>query len=171
MEPRLFNSTNGTRPVVLCFSGHDPGGGAGIQADIEAIAAAGSHATTCITALTDQDSQTLYSYQPIDPVVFKERADHIIADLKPAVIKVGMVGSRVILAAIIEIVRRYPNLSLIVDPVLAAGGGECIGWANLHAFITERAGFLCRGNIGCIGFISPFLSIKLDTARRTNLGA
>lgn len=123
---------------MLCFSGHDPGGGAGIQADIEAIGAAGSHATTCITALTDQDSQTLYSYHSIDPVLLKAQADHIIADLKPAVIKVGMVGSRVILAVIADIVRSYPNLPLIVDPVLAAGGGAALAESDFAIQLADQ---------------------------------
>ncbi|HIE54044.1 MAG TPA: hydroxymethylpyrimidine/phosphomethylpyrimidine kinase, partial [Chromatiaceae bacterium] len=43
-------------PIVLALSGHDPSGGAGIQADIEAIQAQGCHATTAITCLTVQDS-------------------------------------------------------------------------------------------------------------------
>ena len=41
-----------SRPVVLCLSGHDPSGGAGLQADIEALIAQGCHAATEITALT-----------------------------------------------------------------------------------------------------------------------
>ena len=39
-------------PVVLVFSGHDPSGGAGVQADIEAIISQGVHPATVITALT-----------------------------------------------------------------------------------------------------------------------
>ena len=45
------------RPTVLCFSGLDPSGGAGIQADIESIGASGAHAAIACTALTIQNSQ------------------------------------------------------------------------------------------------------------------
>ncbi|MDP1776563.1 MAG: bifunctional hydroxymethylpyrimidine kinase/phosphomethylpyrimidine kinase, partial [Moraxellaceae bacterium] len=50
------------RPVVLCFSGLDPSGGAGLQADIEAIASCGAHAAVVATALTIQDSQQVYGF-------------------------------------------------------------------------------------------------------------
>ncbi|MBL4621442.1 MAG: hydroxymethylpyrimidine/phosphomethylpyrimidine kinase [Immundisolibacteraceae bacterium] len=136
MENRLSSQINQPRPVVLCFSGHDPGGGAGIQADIEAIGAAGGHAATCITALTDQDSQRLYSYQSVDPALLKAQADHIIADFKPVVIKVGMVGSHAILAVIADIVRAYPDLALIIDPVLSTGGGAALSESD---FVTQLA--------------------------------
>ena len=44
-----------SRPVVLCLSGHDPSGGAGLQADIEALLAQGCHAAPAVTALTVQE--------------------------------------------------------------------------------------------------------------------
>ena len=43
-----------SRPVVLCLSGHDPSGGAGLQADIEALLAQGCHAAPAVTALTER---------------------------------------------------------------------------------------------------------------------
>ena len=46
-------------PVVMTFAGHDPSGGAGIQADIEAIASMGCHAAAVVTALTVQDTQNV----------------------------------------------------------------------------------------------------------------
>ena len=54
-------------PVVLSLSGHDPTGGAGIQADIESIRAQGVHALTLITALTAQDTQDVLAVYPQDP--------------------------------------------------------------------------------------------------------
>ena len=41
-----------TVPTVLVFAGLDPTGGAGLQADIEAIASMGCHAAPVATALT-----------------------------------------------------------------------------------------------------------------------
>src|SRR5687767_1461713 len=53
-------------PVVLCISGHDPCGGAGIQADIEAVRAQGAHPATIITALTVQDSRNAYAVDAVE---------------------------------------------------------------------------------------------------------
>ena len=55
-------------PVVLVFAGHDPSGGAGIQADIEALASQGCHAATVITALTVQDTRDVQDFRPLDAV-------------------------------------------------------------------------------------------------------
>ena len=136
----MVNSTISSRlrPVVLCFSGHDPSGGAGIQADIEAIASTGCHAAPLITALTDQDSVRLYSYQPTDADRLREQADHVIADLNPAVIKVGMIGSEAALAVIVDIARQHPDIPLILDPVLAAGGGGALSGSDFAALLVQQ---------------------------------
>jgi len=126
------------RPVVLCFSGHDPSGGAGIQADIEAIAATGCHAAPLITALTDQDSVRLYSYQPTDANRLREQADHVIADLNPEVIKVGMIGSEAVLKVIVDIARQHPDIPLILDPVLAAGGGGALSGSDFADLLVQQ---------------------------------
>ncbi len=60
-------STATNPPAVLVFAGHDPGGGAGIQADIEALAAAGCHALPVITCLTVQNTQNVLQLKPLEP--------------------------------------------------------------------------------------------------------
>ena len=61
------------KPVVLVIAGHDPSGGAGIQADIESIADTGCHAATIITSLTAQDTNTITGVSPQDSLFFKEQ--------------------------------------------------------------------------------------------------
>ncbi len=53
------------RPTILTIAGHDPTGGAGIQADIETINDLGGHACSIITALTVQNSENLFSFEPV----------------------------------------------------------------------------------------------------------
>ena len=60
-------TTYTSRPVVLCLSGHDPSGGAGLQADIEALQAQGCHAAPTVTALTVQDTANVVSFRVLDP--------------------------------------------------------------------------------------------------------
>lgn len=55
-----------SRPVVLCLSGHDPSGGAGLQADIEALLAQGCHAAPAVTALTVQDTVNVTDFRVLD---------------------------------------------------------------------------------------------------------
>ena len=78
------------RPVVLCFSGLDPSGGAGLQADIEAVAALGGHAAVICTALTIQDSQRVYGFEAVSPGLILQQAEKVLADLPVAAIKLGI---------------------------------------------------------------------------------
>jgi hydroxymethylpyrimidine/phosphomethylpyrimidine kinase len=59
---------------VLVFAGHDPSGGAGIQADIEAIAAQGAHALPVITALTVQDNDRVYALEAVPHTLILQQA-------------------------------------------------------------------------------------------------
>lgn len=111
------------RPVTLCFSGLDPSGGAGLQADIEAIAALGGHAAVVCTALTVQDSQKVYGFEAVNPELIRLQAEAVLADLPVAAIKLGMLGSGAIAAVIAEVLAAHPDIPVVLDPVLAANSG------------------------------------------------
>ena len=113
------------KPIVLCFSGADPSGGAGIQADIEAIASMGCHAATIITALTAQNSQGVKSFQTTDIDYLHTQADLLLADMQIDAIKTGMLATSAAVDAIIKIIITQPNIPLVVDPVMSGniGGG------------------------------------------------
>lgn len=111
------------RPVVLCFSGLDPSGGAGLQADIEAIAALGGHAAVVCTALTVQDSQRVYGFEAVSPALVRQQAEAVLADLPVAAIKLGMLGSGAIADVIAGLLAAHPALPVVLDPVLAANSG------------------------------------------------
>jgi len=92
-------------PVVLCFSGLDPTGGAGIQADIESIAKHGCHAAPIITATTVQDTNNVISFQPVDSSTIIKQARAILKDMKISAIKIGMLGSGETAEAIYTLLR------------------------------------------------------------------
>ena len=110
-------------PTVLCFSGHDPSGGAGIQADIETIASMGGHALPVLTALTVQDTQNVHQFQPVNVSLFIEQARCVLENISVSAIKIGMTGSRTIIEAIHSILLDYPDIPVVFDPVIRAGGG------------------------------------------------
>jgi hydroxymethylpyrimidine/phosphomethylpyrimidine kinase len=110
-------------PVVLCFSGLDSTGGAGVQADIEAIASMGCHAAPVVTALTVQDTQQVMGYTPIDTSVLIAQARAVLEDIPVAAIKIGMLGDVPVIEAIHTLLTDYPNIPVVLDPILAGGGG------------------------------------------------
>lgn len=119
------------RPCVLVFAGHDPSGGAGIQADIEAIAAQGAHALTVITALTVQDHNHVVAVHPVAAAVMMAQAQIVCAHVKIAAIKIGIVGSAENAQAIADFIQTMritqPDLPVILDPVLGSGRGHNLG--------------------------------------------
>jgi len=114
---------NSNLPVVLVFAGHDPSGGAGIQADIEALASQGCHAATVVTALTVQDTREVSGFTPVEATHVIAQARAVLEDMPVAVIKLGMLGSVDNAAVIHTILADYPEIPVVFDPVLAAGSG------------------------------------------------
>jgi hydroxymethylpyrimidine/phosphomethylpyrimidine kinase len=127
-----------TRPIVLCFSGHDPSGGAGIQADIETIVSHRCHAASVITALTEQDSRNVKKLLPQNPVDIISQAETVLNDFKVSAIKIGLLGHPDTALAIHDIVRQYPAIPVVLDPVLAAGGGTELASRQLINTIIDK---------------------------------
>lgn len=116
------------RPTVLVFSGLDPSGGAGIGADIEAIAAQGAHALPLVTALTVQDNNRVYEVLPVDSAVIVRQAQVLIDAFAIGAVKIGIPGSlenaEAIAALLMQLRSRHPGLPVVLDPVLASGNGD-----------------------------------------------
>ncbi len=120
------------RPVTLCFSGLDPSGGAGLQADIETIAALGGHAAVIATALTIQDSQRVHGFRLTDPALMREQAACVLADLPVAAIKLGMLGSAEAVRCVFDSLAGHRHLPVVMDPVLAANSGGSLARDDLR---------------------------------------
>lgn len=121
-----MENTAASIPVVLCFSGLDPTGGAGIQADIEAITSMGCHPAPVITAQTVQDTQQLMRFEASDPLLLIEQARAVLEDMPVQAFKLGMLGSTAIIEAIHSVLIDYPDIPVIFDPVLTAGAGGAL---------------------------------------------
>lgn len=123
-------------PIVLCLSGHDPSGGAGIQADIEAALALGAHAATVITAHTVQDSRNVSRVVAADAALMDEQVAALRADLAIAAIKVGLLAEPTQPRRIAQLAREL-SVPLVVDPVLRAGGGTDLASQALVSAVLE----------------------------------
>ena len=126
-----------TKPVVLCLSGHDPSGGAGIQADIETIASHQCHAASVITALTEQDTNNVKKILPQSVTNIISQTRTILEDLPVKAIKIGLIGHVETAKAIHAIINEYSALPVILDPVLSAGGGKVLSNDELIDTIVE----------------------------------
>ena len=124
----LNASSSMTRSCVLVFAGLDPSGGAGLQADSQAIAAMGAHALPIVTTLTVQDNDRVYGITPVDPRIVQQQIAVLINKIDIAAIKIGIVGNAAIaelIASCINTLRqKNPQLPVVLDPVLASGHGD-----------------------------------------------
>ncbi len=111
-------------PVVLSVAGHDPTGGAGIQADAETIAALGCHAATVVACLTVQDTRDVREIHPVSADLARAQLEAVLADLPVRAAKVGLLGSVELVILLGELLGARPEIPVVVDPVLAAGGGR-----------------------------------------------
>lgn len=127
-----------TPPIVLIFAGHDPCGGAGIQADIETLASHQCHACSVITALTVQDSRNVTRIITQKPQDILEQTETLLADLSVAAVKIGLIGSLENVKTINSLLSAHPDLPVVLDPVLAAGGGRQLADRALTQAITEQ---------------------------------
>lgn len=129
---------------ILVFAGHDPTGGAGIQADIETINDLGGHASCIITALTAQNSHNLQAFTPTDPAFIRRQFDLLASDMHFDAVKIGMLAAPQIAETVSDCLAGMPGLPVIFDPVLAAGGGGSTGSDELIDAIHERLLKQCR---------------------------
>jgi hydroxymethylpyrimidine/phosphomethylpyrimidine kinase len=109
-----------TRALTIATS--DSGGGAGIQADLKAFAAASVYGTSAIVALTAQNTRAVTAIQELSPTFVVEQLDAVFDDIGVDAAKTGMLFSR----TIIETVAAYlgdHRVPLVVDPVMVASSG------------------------------------------------
>lgn len=125
-------------PIVLSISGHDPGGGAGIQADIEAISANGCHACSVITCLTEQDTCDVRALLPQPPGQVLAQARRVLKDSRVSVIKIGLLGQAGIAQGLADLLAEHPGIPVVLDPVLASGAGTDLTGRELVRTIRER---------------------------------
>ena len=113
-----------TPPIVLTFAASDPSGGAGLQADILTLSSMGCYPLSVVTAITVQDTVGVEDIFALDAELVSAQARAVLEDMPVAAFKIGMLGSVENVAAIAEIVADYPDVPLILDPVLASGRGD-----------------------------------------------
>src|SRR5918997_827478 len=114
-------------PAVLSIAGSDSGGGAGIQADLKAFAACGVHGMTAITALTAQNTVEVTGVHPVPPDFIVEQVRAVATDIGIDGVKVGMLGTSEIVAAVDEALDLLePGTPVVIDPVMVAESGAVL---------------------------------------------
>jgi hydroxymethylpyrimidine/phosphomethylpyrimidine kinase len=124
-------------PIVLSFAASDPSSGAGLEADVLTLASMGCHPLCVVTAITVQDTVGVREVMPLEAEWVVDQARCVLEDMPVSVFKLGVLGSVEVVAAIAEVVCDYPEVPLVVDPVLASGRGDPLASDEMVAALRE----------------------------------
>ncbi|HET6642097.1 MAG TPA: bifunctional hydroxymethylpyrimidine kinase/phosphomethylpyrimidine kinase [Gaiellaceae bacterium] len=124
-------------PICLTIAGSDSGGGAGVQADLKAFAAAGCHGTSAIVALTAQNTTGVAAVHEVPPDFVREQMQAIWDDIGVDAAKTGMLFSRPIIEAVADFFADHP-VPLVVDPVMVASSGAKLLQDDAVAALVTR---------------------------------
>ena len=120
----------------MVISGLDPTGGAGLQADIEALASMGCHAAPIASCLTVQTTSNVQAVVPVDATLIVEQARAVLEDIPVSAFKLGVLASPEVVETVATLLSDYPGIPVVLDPVIAAGGGtEMADQAVLEALL------------------------------------
>lgn len=109
-------------PRCLTIAGSDSGGGAGIQADLKAFAAAGCHGMSALVALTAQNTTGVTAVHELPPDFIRAQLDAVVDDIGVDAAKTGMLFSRAVIDAVAHFLEGR-SIPLVVDPVMIASSG------------------------------------------------
>ena len=109
-------------PRCLTIAGSDSGGGAGIQADLKAFAAAGCHGMSAIVALTAQNTTGVTAVHEVPPEFVRAQLEAVFEDIGVDAAKTGMLFSAPLIEAVADFLGEHP-VPLVVDPVMIASSG------------------------------------------------
>ena len=128
---------------ALTIAGSDSVGGAGVEADIKAMASVGVHACAVITAVTAQNTTAVERIYPIPEDMVQAQLEAVLKDVDVKAIKTGMLYSAEIVETVADILEDH-EMPLIIDPVMVAGVGDSLATSDLSRAIKRELMPLCE---------------------------
>ena len=111
---------------ALTIAGSDPGGGAGVQADLKTFSAFRVYGMSALTAVTVQNTLGVRGVFAVPPPVVAEQMDAVLEDIGAGAVKTGMLGSAQVINIIAARLKAHRVKNLVVDPVMYAKSGHTL---------------------------------------------
>ncbi|TRZ41311.1 hydroxymethylpyrimidine/phosphomethylpyrimidine kinase [Robertkochia solimangrovi] len=107
--------------MVLCVSGFDPSGGAGMLADIKTVNSLGCYGTGVLTANTIQTPEEFFCCDWIPDHTVLKQLKVLLNCNKIKAIKIGIVQNLALLDKILDQIRiTEPEIPVVWDPVISS---------------------------------------------------
>lgn len=112
--------------TALTIAGSDCSGGAGIQADLKTFLANGVYGMSVITALTAQNTTGVSGIMEVTPEFLALQLTAVFEDIPADAVKIGMLSSPELIEAVVEKLREYKAINIVIDPVMIATSGASL---------------------------------------------
>jgi hydroxymethylpyrimidine/phosphomethylpyrimidine kinase len=127
-----------TVPKALTIAGSDSGGGAGIQADLKTFSAFRVFGTSVITAITAQNTVGVHGVHELPPAFVRAQLDAVLGDIGADAVKIGMLSSSAIAAAVAEGLAAHAHGAVVLDPVMIAKSGDMLLRPDARQALVDR---------------------------------
>jgi hydroxymethylpyrimidine/phosphomethylpyrimidine kinase len=134
----LMGSKKTIPKCVLTIAGSDSGAGAGIQADLKAMAAQGVYGLSAITAITAQNTVGVEKVQMLPAGMVEAQIDAVLKDFPVAAVKTGMLGNAEIISAVAARLEQYNIRKVVLDPVMVAKSGDLLLERDAQEALREK---------------------------------
>ena len=124
-------------PKALTIAGSDSGGGAGIQADLKTFSAFRVFGMSVLTAVTAQNSVGVSGVYNLPPPFVAAQIDAVLGDLGADAVKLGMLSTAEIIAAVAQRLRDHRQAHIVLDPVMIAKAGDSLLQQDARAALIE----------------------------------
>ncbi len=129
--------------IAVTIAGSDSGGGAGIQADLKTFSALGVYGASVVTALTAQNTLGVNAIHAVPADFVTKEIDAVFSDLKVDAVKIGMLGTPDLIAAVADGLERWRQTRVVLDPVMIAASGDPLvpdaAVAAIRKLLIQRA--------------------------------
>ncbi len=122
----------------MTIAGSDSGGGAGIQADLKTFQRLGVYGTSVVTAVTAQDTVAVHAWEAVSVALVERQLAAVFADLPPAALKTGMLGSEDVATTVAGFLERTRPANLVIDPVIGSTSGTPLLQASALQMLIDR---------------------------------
>jgi len=116
--------TSQAKSVALAIAGTDPGGGAGIQADLKTFAALGVHGYSAITMVIAQNSSSVTAIAPVAPAMIARQVEAVVSERMPDSVKIGALGTAAAVRTVARLIDHRGLPAPVLDPVIMSSAGR-----------------------------------------------
>lgn len=110
----------------MTIAGSDCSAGAGLQADLKTFQYFGLHGLTAVTSIVSETANVVRKIDIVSPDMMEDQIRLLIDSFPLSTVKTGMLATAGHVRRVAEIFREFPEIMLVIDPVMIASTGSSL---------------------------------------------